>query len=113
MKIQFRVNDAALGIWRDVEGYVVNPAPHLSATFAVHRCPWRPNRWRVSDVETGSRATEHSYASRAMAIFKAEIALRDKTEEMLQKAWKDKPDWVKSGHGERVAELFAEGKGAD
>lgn len=96
MKIQFRVNDSATNGWRDVEGYIVDVAPQLSATFAVHRCAWSPRRWRVSDVETGCRATEHNYSSRTMAVFKAEIALRDKTEADLQSAWSKQPEWAHS-----------------
>lgn len=41
--------------WRVVEAELVDVAPHLSGSFAVHQCPWRDCSmdWKVSNVETG------------------------------------------------------------
>lgn len=39
--------------WRTVKAEIVDVAPHLPATFAVHKCPWYSG-WRVSHVETGA-----------------------------------------------------------
>lgn len=96
MKVDFCINDS-WGRWNDVTGEIVDVAPHLSGTFAVHRCVFKPRLWKVSDVETGSSCSGYGYTTRAMAIHKARIALRDETEDTLQKAWGAMPDWVRSG----------------
>lgn len=63
-----------------VEAEIVDVAPHLAnATFAVHRSRESMSQWQVSHVETGLRISPN-YSTRAMAIKKAEIALRKRTQ---------------------------------
>ncbi len=79
-----------------VEAELVNVAPHLDATFAVHRDPYSKRRWQVSHVETGKRASP-SYTTRAMAVKKAEIILRAKTQEQLvaaEEAALEESPWI-------------------
>jgi hypothetical protein len=95
VKIEFCINDT-WGCWHPVTGVIVDIAPHLAATFAVHRCPFNPRRWKVSDVETGHMVGQYTYGTRTMAIFKAQIFLRDQTQQSLDRAWKEAPAWTRS-----------------
>lgn len=55
MKIDLPLWDKQLQTWRVVKAEpLFDIAPHLSLTFAVHRCPWDKSIWKVSDLETGS-----------------------------------------------------------
>ena len=72
-----------------VEAEIVDVAPHLSRTFAVHLCPWTSAReaWKVSPVETGLVVPGwEQNADKASAIMNAAIYLSGKTEAGLQKA---------------------------
>ena len=60
--------------WRVVQAELVDVAPHLPATFAVHETPWPEYRpWSVSNVETGALITRAESKQRAI----------DKAQEML------------------------------
>jgi hypothetical protein len=95
MKIDFVISDT-WDRWVPVAGVIVDVAPHLPGTYAVHRDVFKPNRWRVSHVETGAGVSDFTYSTRAMAIHKATIALRDKTEADLAKAVERLPKWART-----------------
>lgn len=61
-----------------VLGRVVDVAPHLSATFAVHVAV-NAQGWSVSDIESGGRAG-FSTVSEADAIHDATCALASRTD---------------------------------
>jgi hypothetical protein len=77
-----------------VKAEIVDVAPHLpSATFAVHKCPWRDEMqtWKVSNIETGSYVNGGSIdwyeaRSKAAVIEAARKRLAEFTDEQLRKA---------------------------
>lgn len=89
MKITLPLWDAKEKKWVVVEGAeLVDVAPHLSGTFAVHRCPWSCNAmWVVTNVETGAKVPSHFFDqfTRRDAIKAARAYLATKTEAELQK----------------------------
>lgn len=65
-------------------GRIVDVAPHLSATFAVHEAHNEAG-WCVSDTECGGRAG-HSAVSEADAILSATANLAKRTDADMRRA---------------------------
>lgn len=76
MKIQMLLT----GPFRDelVTAEIVDVAPHLWGTFAVHRVPQRTHLWRVSHVESGGGAGPLK-PTKDSAVRSARALLREKT----------------------------------
>lgn len=90
MKIDLPLWDLQRSEWKVVPAELVDVAPHLSGTFAVHPCPWKPGKWVVTNVETGGKVedplTFFPPFSRREAIQAARAFLARKTEEEYQAA---------------------------
>ncbi len=68
------------GCWFEVEAELVDVAPHLAGTFAVHRGAVHPNKglWLVTHLETGGQASP-AKPTKALAIAYATKYLAEKT----------------------------------
>ena len=63
--------------WRVVRAELLDIAPHLPVSFAVHKTPWNDYGYTVSNVETGSRVSSGLRKREAINI--ARVRLRKKT----------------------------------
>lgn len=92
MKIDLPLFDRDKKRWRVVEAEIVDVAPHLSGTFAVHRCPWSADigskSWKVTNVETGTWITTDLYETRSRkgCIEAVRAILAWKSDEEYQRA---------------------------
>jgi hypothetical protein len=86
MKIQLPLN--CLEQWKMVEAEIVDVAPHLAATFALHRGEvFGLGKWAVSDVETGNHVSCFGN-TKAEVIEKATKLLANKTQQDTENAWR-------------------------
>ncbi len=72
-----------------VDAEIVNVAPHLPATFAVHKYSHSFGLWQVSHVETGASIGQYPdrlQQSKSAAIRYAREYLKEKTAEQHDKA---------------------------
>jgi hypothetical protein len=69
---------------RTVEAEIVELAPHMAfATWAVHRSPLNPERWRVANIETGAFINSSDSATKAEALAKAREALSKRSPQFV------------------------------
>jgi hypothetical protein len=86
MKINLPLN--CLGQWRMVEAEIVDVAPHLAATFALHRGEVvGRGKWAISDVETGNSVSSFG-DTKAKVIEQATKFLAKKTQQDADNAWR-------------------------
>ena len=52
MKIDLPVQ--SYNSWEVVEAEIVDVAPHVPFSFALHRCTWWLDKWCVTNIETGA-----------------------------------------------------------
>lgn len=84
LKIDLVITTDSQSVQRVVQGDIVNVAPHLAATFAVHRSHELPGSWRVTHVETGFFVTDAP--TKAEAVLCAELALAKVDQDTIDKS---------------------------
>lgn len=85
MKILLPLN--TLYGWETVDAEIVDVAPHLAATFALHRGEVVHRlRWAVSDVESGNSIADG--VTKELALSRARAKLADKTQRSIESAWR-------------------------
>ena len=87
MKITFPIVSQDKKWLADIEGEIVDVAPHLAhlMTFAIHDDGY--GGWQVSNVETGSRVGYADW-SRKLAIGATRTLLADKTDADARRAYR-------------------------
>ena len=76
---------------RDVEGEIVDIAPHLGglATFIVHKNPYNTRYWQITNVESGNRIGSSYQETRKIAVDEARAYLRKKSGSDVLAAYKE------------------------